>query len=358
MKLLHINTNYMQSTIYKQMFEKFNRETESTLFFPTKHNCIKNEENILSDNILSKMDKYTFFRRNQKLVNYLYSKLEINEYDHILCYSLVSNGMVGYSLNKKYNMQYTVIIQNTDINMYYKKFLHLRPIINRILLNAKNIIFISKSYQNKLINIISKKILKQIEHKFKIIPFGVNQFWLDNKMNKSKVENNDAVNLIYVGKIEENKNIDGLIEMKNYLASKNRKVKLTMIGELKEKRYLSLIEQSNITYLDHLTKDELLYHYRENDIFIMISHKETFGLVYVEAMSQGLPIIYTANEGFDQQFPDGQIGFPTDKTVENIEKKIDEILLNYNDISNKCVDSCDRYNWNNIIDEYITLLRQ
>lgn len=40
----------------------------------------------------------------------------------------------------------------------------------------------------------------------------------------------------------------------------------------------------------------------------MPSHKETFGLVYAEAMSQGLPIIYTKNQGFDGQFPDGYVG--------------------------------------------------
>ena len=37
--------------------------------------------------------------------------------------------------------------------------------------------------------------------------------------------------------------------------------------------------------------------YRENDIYVMPSIIETFGLVYAEAMSQGLPVIYTRGQG-------------------------------------------------------------
>ena len=40
--------------------------------------------------------------------------------------------------------------------------------------------------------------------------------------------------------------------------------------------------------------------------FCLPSHAETFGLVYVEAMSQGLPIIYEG-QGFDKQFQDGEV---------------------------------------------------
>lgn len=339
------------------MFEYFSRESESILFFPTSHNYINNNEKIIADNILSKMDKFMFFKRNQKLLNYLSSKIDVLSYDHLLCYSLVSNGMIGYSFYKKYNIEYTVIVQNTDINMYYRKFLHLRPIINKILLNAKNIVFISKSYQKKLTNIISHKLLNQIEHKFKVIPFGVDQYWLDNKMYKSNYDSNDILKLLYVGKIEDNKNINGLIELKNYMANKNKKVHLTLIGKLNDEKYLPFIKAPNITYKEFLTKDELIKYYRKNDIFIMISHKETFGLVYVEAMSQGLPVIYTKNEGFDYQFIDGKIGYPTDKSVEDIENKIDMIIKNYGEISNNCFISCERFNWKNIIDEYISLLR-
>ena len=39
----------------------------------------------------------------------------------------------------------------------------------------------------------------------------------------------------------------------------------------------------------------------------MPSKYETFGLVYPEAMSRGIPIVYTKNQGFDKYFEDGEI---------------------------------------------------
>ena len=40
----------------------------------------------------------------------------------------------------------------------------------------------------------------------------------------------------------------------------------------------------------------------------MPSSNETFGLVFIEALSQSLPIIYTKGEGIDGYFKDDFIG--------------------------------------------------
>ena len=41
----------------------------------------------------------------------------------------------------------------------------------------------------------------------------------------------------------------------------------------------------------------------------MPSRYETFGLVYGEAMSQGLPIIYSKGQGVDGYFKEGTVGY-------------------------------------------------
>ena len=40
-------------------------------------------------------------------------------------------------------------------------------------------------------------------------------------------------------------------------------------------------------------------YYERSDFFTMPSKAETFGLVYIEALLQGLPVMYTQNEGID-----------------------------------------------------------
>ena len=116
------------------------------------------------------------------------------------------------------------------------------------------------------------------------------------------------------------------------------------------------MEYPFVKYLGCLEKENLITVYRKADIFIMPSLTESFGLSYVEAMTQGLPVIYTRNQGFDGQFAEGMVGFHVNpKDIEDIYSKILMILLNYAEISNNCLVESDKYNWDVIADKYIDI---
>jgi len=85
----------------------------------------------------------------------------------------------------------------------------------------------------------------------------------------------------------------------------------------------------------------------------MPSITETFGLVYPEAMSQGLPLIYTRGQGFDGQLEDGKVGYSVDcNNPEEILSKIINILDNYKEFSRNCIDNIDKFRWGNITKQY------
>ena len=85
----------------------------------------------------------------------------------------------------------------------------------------------------------------------------------------------------------------------------------------------------------------------------MPSHTETFGLVYAEAMSQGMPVIYTRGQGFDGHFEDGVIGYSvSDYDADELVEKIISIIENHENISTRCLEKVDRFNWNKIAEEY------
>jgi glycosyltransferase involved in cell wall biosynthesis len=48
-----------------------------------------------------------------------------------------------------------------------------------------------------------------------------------------------------------------------------------------------------VTVLDRIAEEDVMEHYRRHDLLVMCSTYEGFGLVVVEAMSQGLPVIAT-----------------------------------------------------------------
>ena len=108
-----------------------------------------------------------------------------------------------------------------------------------------------------------------------------------------------------------------------------------------------------IKYIPPTSKYELLDIYQDNDIFVMPSITETFGLVYPEAMSQGLPVIYSRGQGFDGQFEDGEIGYSVDCFDANeIADKITKVYENYSEISSNCTKLLNKFNWVNISKQY------
>ena len=61
----------------------------------------------------------------------------------------------------------------------------------------------------------------------------------------------------------------------------------------------------------------------------MISKSETFGLVYFEALTQGLPVVYTAGQGFDGVINNLSVGYAVKSdNVSDIAAKLDSALAN------------------------------
>ena len=90
----------------------------------------------------------------------------------------------------------------------------------------------------------------------------------------------------------------------------------------------------------------------------MPSFKESFGLVYAEALSQGLPVIYTKNEGFDGNFDDAYVGCSVNPhSIEDIMKKCETVILNYNEIRKNCITASKKFKWADISNRYFNIYK-
>lgn len=67
--------------------------------------------------------------------------------------------------------------------------------------------------------------------------------------------------------------------------------------------------QDRVHLLGYIPRDEVVNQLQTNDVFVMISRNEAFGLVYLEAMAQGLITIAARKEGFDGIIENGKNGF-------------------------------------------------
>lgn len=232
---------------------------------------------------------------------------------------------------------------------------HLRGLGNKILMEAKCIVFLSKPYRDYLIEkYVKEKNKDLILRKSYVIPSGIDNFWLDNKASFKTLKSENEIRLLHVCGISKRKNISTTIKAINILKEKGYNIKFTIVGKVVDEEVYKDIQKFDfINYIPPKPKEELLKIYQDNDIFVMPSITETFGLVYIEAMSQGLPVIYTKGQGFDGQFEDGEVGFAVDCfDTDEIADKIVDIINNFHGISKKCVRYCDRFSWNEIIDSY------
>lgn len=65
----------------------------------------------------------------------------------------------------------------------------------------------------------------------------------------------------------------------------------------------------SVHLLGKISRDDLLKKMKVSDVFVLISDHEAFGIVYLEAMSQGCLVVASKNGGIDGVIIDGENGF-------------------------------------------------
>ena len=192
-----------------------------------------------------------------------------------------------------------------------------------------------------------------IQKKSHIIPNGIDNFWFDNQPGgDNKIDN--TLKLIYAGRIDRNKNIPTIQRASEILRERGYNVSLTVVGKVAEEKAFAIIKKDPHTeYLPAQPKEELLHLYRKHNIFVMPSFTESFGLVYAEAMSQGLPVVYSKGQGFDNQFPEGKVGYHVDAySAQDVADGIEKVVGSFSDITANTISSARVFNWKEIVARY------
>lgn len=163
---------------------------------------------------------------------------------------------------------------------------------------------------------IANELKSIIDHK--VAPFicysGIeNRYFhnIDNQLSLINCKQFDSY--LFVGRLIKRKNIDSIITVLNKIYL-NEEFTLRLIGEGAEKeKLISIVENlyrsDNIKFLGYKDHDEVIEYMAMTEVFIMISDNETFGLVYIEAMSQGCIVVASRHGGMDGIIKDEINGF-------------------------------------------------
>lgn len=292
-------------------------------------------------------------------VNKVYSDLDdsklIQKDSLIMAYFLMTDGAVAYKAFKSSGTPYIVSVRNSDINHYLKYRRWLKPLARKILSNAKFIIFASPSYLEIAKEIFGEIFFNEIIFpKARIIGNIINPSWFSGISQKTSPV--DKIRLIYMGEFSKNKRLKSLIRAFDILDEKID-LTLTLVGNYGDdcKEILRMAShRPGIKVIDKIDDTSKLIELIDtHDIFAMPSKTETFGMAYIEAMSRGLPVIYSKGQGIDGFFPDGFVGYSVSKPlVKSIVERVLDIVKNYDTLSVQAQISSKKFDKPSILKHY------
>jgi glycosyltransferase involved in cell wall biosynthesis len=363
MDVLHICNAYQTNPLYQLLFTQLSRlGVSQVVIAPGADDGDMMVEGVKIHRFkrdTSLIGRLLWTRKIRIISRFTESFVDFKGLGIIHAHTLFSDGTIAYKLNKKYGVKYAVAVRNTDLNDYFRLPVF-RPLGYKVLKHASRVYLISEANKLQFLDTLPPNLRTEISHKVKVVPNGINEYWLTHIQPKPR-KPKETVSLIYAGDICHNKNLHNILaailsDDKNVISS------FEAVGLKKDDNSSYVINLKRMaTQCDKFslspkcTKEELIEKFKEADIYIQPSFTETFGLSYIEALTQGLPVIYSKGQGIDGMFEDGQVGYPVDPNSP------DDILAKVNLIKNKYENIVDnisqldfrRFKWDAIAVDYL-----
>jgi len=370
MKVLHINSEYSTNKLYKNLLCELGLLKIDQINYASIKNDSQNGNNSFEDDTiefnysktLKFYHRFFYYRKINFLLKDIEDKCDLVNVNVIHAHKLFSDGGVALKIKQKYSIPYIVAIRSTDIYGFYKYMPYLKSYAEKILLNADKIILLNNHFRTEL-NKLHTSSFPKLDQNIQLIPNGIDEVWFKNREifgNRKVLKPDDCVQIVYTGTFIKRKKVVDLLKAICILNEKGINTKLTLIGagghyqqdvEDYSKKY------SFIHYEGKLSLEEIRKVYKRMHIFAMPSVKETFGLVYIEALSQGLPILYTKYEAIDSFFSDGKVGYGIDpNNLDDIVEKLKMLIENFECISgNVNLINLDQFKWEQVARKYSSI---
>ncbi len=228
------------------------------------------------------------FKRYRKVMQY--------QPDVIHAHSLIWAGYAASKIAKMFPVNYVVtehrgrFINNQYVNESEKKEMSLVQ-VKKALQGASKVLCVS----SKLIPYL-QKVCPEAKLEVLANMVDVDRFI----MKRSTVH--QACQFICVAHVTPLKGHETLLQAFASVASKDKDVSLTIVGDgwyLNQVKELAveLNLENRVSFTGNLAASEVVSALQQADVFVLPSQYEAFGVVYIEAMSAGLPVIATNTGG-------------------------------------------------------------
>ncbi len=181
---------------------------------------------------------------------------------------------------------------------------------------------------------IAFRYLKEFKKQKTVIPNGIDLETFNPNNPKLKEFLDGKINLLFVGRIEERKGLIYLLMAFKILSKKFQNLRLIVAGDGPEREKCENFVRENrlreVIFLGHV-EENLPSLYVSSHIFCAPSiYGESFGIVILEAMASGLPVVGFANQGYKTLFK-GKLGekfLVRPKDYKQLAQKLEVLIKN------------------------------
>ncbi len=350
MKVLFLCTYYHTALIFRQQMDALAAYGMDVLAF---NSARKGEPiapkfvPIMDDRVVHSecwgpVDRALYYPRQAKTERALLNAYDPAEFDLVHAHLMLGTGRLARRIKKRFGVPYVVSVRKTDLSTFIR-LPHFKRLAKRILSDASGILFLSNVHRRELFDkYLGAEFEKSVESKCRVIGNCLERFWQDNALTQGRRLDGERVRLLTVANIKPIKNIPSACRAVELLRDRGIDATLTVVGENQnDAEYERVKAFPSVTVLPFKSKEELIDIYRSHDIFVLPSKTETFGRTYVEAMSQGLPVIYSHGAGFNGYYEDGEVGYAVDgSSSESIAEAVCRAVRDYDRLSAACTVHC------------------
>lgn len=358
--VLQVCSYYGGTDLYERLFSQLDEKgiRQALFYFTSRQDRIPELPSYATvSQAFNKWDRLIFPLKHRPVYRDLKRRIPITDFSVSHAHSLVSNGYLSWRMRAEFGIPYVVAVRSTDLFTFFRLKPHLIPLGRRILRDASSIVFLSPAYLEWTAKyVVRESDREDFNRKATVIPNGIDDEFLDKDYQSRDV---GPIRVIQVSRDLSSpvKNAIATIRACDALVESGFEVELILVGELPGSSVAAEVgRREYIRPAGKLSKGPLRELLRTCTVFVMPSKVETFGLVYAEAMSQGLPVIYTRGQGFDGHFPDGEVGFAVEhEDVNAIAERILRAWRGGAELGRRALLHAQEFGWNRISDVYVSM---
>lgn len=216
-------------------------------------------------------------------------------------------GLSPLWINRTIKKPYIVYCRGNEI---YLPWLFKRMISKLVLQNADAVIALTDDMKREIEKIFPGNIF--------VIPNGIDCEKFEG-LSREETRRNLNISksekvILFVGRFRPEKGVKYLLEAMSIVREKSPRARLLLVGYGEEQEHLErqiteLDLQNLVTFAGKIPNEKIPQYMAASDLLVLPSLSESFGIVNLEAMASGLPIVATHVGGVPEIVIDGKNGF-------------------------------------------------